>query len=123
MGVLVFIVYGKDFADKITSDVFKLTYQFLLIGVLGGAVSFVYREFQRERAARDEERLRESERRITELSQLQEISTELISAYNGAKKIRRLLLAQAIRGRRGEPTQTVLAQPYEEQLQRLAMFN
>jgi hypothetical protein len=84
-------------------DVFKLTYQFFFIGVIGGAVSHFYEIVQHQRDVREAER--GLQRKLLE---------EVIQAYNEAKKVRRLLRAKA----RDKSTKDalVLTQPYGEQM-------
>jgi len=41
-GIMAFIFYGASIKFKLDADVFRLTYQFLLLVVLGGAVSLIF---------------------------------------------------------------------------------
>jgi hypothetical protein len=76
-------------ARIVNDDVFKLTYQFFLIGVIGGAISLFYESVQRQRDVREAER--GLQRKLLE---------EVIQAYNKVKRVRRLLRAKA----RDKPT-------------------
>jgi len=78
VGITAFIFYGESIKPKLDDEVFKLTYQFLLIVVLGGAVSLIYNAFTEQRA-----------RKQQRLVILREIYAELLAAYNAAKRIRR----------------------------------
>jgi hypothetical protein len=61
------------------ADLFRLTYQFLLITVIGGGVVHVFNQLDRLRAMRQS---------------LREMHTDLLKAYNQAKTVRRKLRAQ-----------------------------
>ena len=81
-GVALFITLGEEIKPKPDNDVFKLTYQFLTIVVLGGALSFLY-QLHAKRRDRYHERLALS----------RELHSELLDAYNVAKGVRRNLRA------------------------------
>jgi hypothetical protein len=108
LGVVGFLVYGKSLSVYFETKVFELTYQFLLLIVLGGAVSLLFREHVREREVKDEERMhkqeeadarqvREQEASNAKQARLREMYSDLLVAYNKAKKVRRVLRARAIK--------------------------
>jgi hypothetical protein len=101
-GAAAFIIWRSSVEGFLGSEVFKLTYQFLLITVVGGAVSVIYKEFQRDRDERAAERTLQ-----------RGLLTESIETYNAAKKARRLLRAKAIKS--GQ----VYRDAYDEQMQAL----
>lgn len=109
VGVLSFVFHCTATAIKsrLDPDVFKLTYQFLLIVVLGGAVSLLYKEFSTERD-------QAQERRVL----LRQMHSELLSAFNTAKKIRRTLRARVGYSPDNETTSTLIvhADDYREQI-------
>lgn len=85
-------------------DLFKLSYQFLLITVLGGAVAFLYKQLETRREMR---------------RSLRQMYSELLSAYNKAKLVRRHLRAQL--GTKGgvDPGAKISAQTYDDELEKL----
>jgi len=82
-GVGVFIVYGEDITALIGGEIFAMTYQFLLLIVLGSGVSVMFQAVTYSRE------LRERSRRLQ-----REIHLALVSGYNDAKRTRRLLRAR-----------------------------
>lgn len=86
VGVVMFITWRHAFESYLGDELFKLTYQFLLLVVVGGAVSIGY---QSGAAARDQ---REKHRMLQ-----RHIHQDLLSGYMAAKQARRLLRARALR--------------------------
>ena len=83
--VIAFIIWPHRVEEVIVHDkVFELTYQFLLIGVVGGALTIFYQSIQRQRDAREAER-----------GLQRQLLMDVVQAYNGAKKVRRLVRAKA----------------------------
>ena len=106
MGTIAFLLWPNRVRALIdNNDVFKLTYEFLLIGVIGGALSLFYQNVQRQRE------IREAERGLQ-----RQLLREVIQAYNDAKRVRRLLRAKA-RDNPAMKDTLVRAQPYDEQMQ------
>jgi hypothetical protein len=80
VGVLAFLLFGEHIKKLLEGGVYKLTYQFLL---LGGVVSLLYKEFS-------DERNRDQERRIL----LRKMHSELLDVFNSAKLVHRTLRAR-----------------------------
>ncbi len=77
-----FIANVKGIQSNLDSEVFKLTYQFLTVVVVGGGLSALYKLFTVQRArAQEREAL------------LRRLHSELLDAYNVAKRVRRKLRA------------------------------
>lgn len=97
-------------ADYLGLEAFKLTYPFLLLVVLGGAISLVYKEFSSERNAvrAIQERLRNEAQRRRE--RWMALSRDLIETYSNSKRIRRLLRARALKKRGGGSPEGVAAE-------------
>jgi len=93
--------------QSVQDEILKVTYEFFLVGVIGGLLSFQFK--LRQQAAADREA-----KRILQRGML----TKLIKAYGGGKKVRRLLRATAILGL-GTENALVLKEPYERQMERL----
>ncbi len=87
VGTIGFIVLALAhwLSGQLTEKVGELTYQFLLLVVVGGGVSFVVQWFTQERERRERNR-----------TQQRDVHTNLITIYNQGKKVRRLLRARAI---------------------------
>lgn len=101
--VIAFLVWPNGVRALIVHEkVFELTYQFLLIGVIGGALTIFYQSIQRQRDAREAER-----------GLQRQLLMEVVEAYNGAKKVRRLVRANA------RVNDSIRAQPYDEQMKSL----
>ena len=117
LGTICFLLWPKELKERLGDDVFKLTYQFLLLVVIGGALSVVYQEFQRHR---DDEAKQRGARRCQAGGRACSATTipcaDLLEVYQAAMKVRRLLQAKA---REHIPATTVMlvhANPYEEQM-------
>ena len=82
-GVLAFLFFGSEIRMKLQAEVFSLSYQFLLIVVIGGAISLVYKEFTVEQE-------QDRERR----NFLRQMHSGLLSTFNAAKRVRRTLRAE-----------------------------
>lgn len=123
LGVLCFFILGMWFGGKFREDVFRLTYQFFLIAIVGGYISYRYRKMNDQNRLKDSEALSEEERRSLNRTKLKEMHSEILGAYNSTKAIRRLLCARAVQFRSNEGGQTmeevVLAKEYDEQMQNL----
>src|ERR1041384_1379539 len=113
-GVAAFIVWHTEVERFLGSDVFKLTYQFLLITVVGGAIAALYKEFQRQRDEQTKQIERSAAAREAKRTVQRHFLTDSVAAYNLAKKARRLLRAKAI-----ERRSQVHRDPYDEQMQSL----
>ncbi|MEM1182708.1 MAG: hypothetical protein AAGM22_30465 [Acidobacteriota bacterium] len=83
-GVFLFLIEGCEIKKKLEEDVFRLTYQFLLIGVVGSGVTLVLKNFSLERDLARERR-----------AALREMHSDLLASFNLSKKIRRTLRAKA----------------------------
>jgi len=81
-GVLSFLIWGKEFEKRLQVEVFKLSFEFLLVVVVGGAVSLLYEQFSKEQEQKEKRR-----------DLLRQMHAELLKAYNDAKRIRRALRA------------------------------
>lgn len=103
-GVLMFIFGGQTISKAIGRELFGMTYQFLLVVVLGSGVSVTFQMITRAEDMR--ERRRELQRQLHEL---------LVSGYNDAKRARRLLKARARVG-----NDSIDAAVYDEQLEALS---
>jgi hypothetical protein len=108
IGVLLFLIFGSSIKKHVEEKVFDSTYQFFLITIVGGGVSLVYEAYRRERESR--ERQREIQRNLR---------SNLISSYNSAKQIRRLLRAKAVRIDLDTRREIVLGEEYSKQLDKL----
>jgi hypothetical protein len=105
-GVVAFLVWGALIKTTIDEELFRLSYQFLLIVVIGGALSLLYQQFSAERAL--------DERRIALLRQ---IHSELLTAFNVAKRARRALRAHV--GSAITQDSRLIAEQYDEQMDRI----
>lgn len=82
IGALLFLLLGNEIKRYLDDDVFKLTYQFILLVVIGGATGLIFKQVASERDASEADR----EKRRT-------VHDELLHAYNIVKRIRRSLRA------------------------------
>jgi len=94
----------KEFLGN-DEDLFKLTYQFLLITVIGGGVALVFKQLDRLREMRQS---------------LREMHAELLQAFNQAKTVRRQLRAQLGTVVAIDPSAQVSAELYDDQLNSLS---
>jgi hypothetical protein len=114
VGVLGFILAHSVLEAWLGIEVFKLTYEFLLIIVIGGAISLLYSHFtkvrEQEREKRDEEKTLQRKFRVG-----------FLQAYNGAKSVRRLLRATArtLADAKGTTTEGIKLAPYDRLMQKL----
>ena len=114
---------------KLKLELLKISYQFLLLVVLGGAVSWLLKRYEtarasKERELRDERNRQETaradeERRQAEVRRLfLDTHSALVAAYNSAKRVRRLLRARAITESPGGDS-LVRREPYDTLLEAL----
>lgn len=92
--VVAFILFPRFFKDRLDYDIFKLTYQFLLLTVIGGTITFLftfYMKLREEQARREEQK---KARRKEKRSLQRKFYTEFSQAHNDGKKIRRFLRAR-----------------------------
>lgn len=84
--------------------VFKITYQFLLISVIGGAIAYLYKLLELEREKRQ---------------YLREMHKELLDSFNLAKKVRRDLRALLGKSKLSDPNVIITAENYKIHMERL----
>jgi len=107
-GVVVFLIWGKQIEEHLQPEVFKLSFEFLLVVVVGGAVSLLYEQFSAERELRQKRR-----------DLLRQMHAELLKAFNDAKRIRRKLRAHVgyKSGRAFSPESKVRSAEYKEAME------
>lgn len=95
VGVLWFIIYPNQLKTWLDAEVFKLVFQFLLLIVLGGLVTFLFTSFTKEK----EKRLTDNENKEIKKSDKKNLQhkfhNDFIQSYNSVKLIRRMLRARA----------------------------
>lgn len=95
MGVLWFIIYPNLLRPWLDAEVFKLVFQFLLLVVLGGLVTFLFTSVTKEK----EKKLRDNEDKEIKKSDTKNLQhkfhNDFIQSYNSVKLIRRILRARA----------------------------
>jgi uncharacterized membrane protein YgaE (UPF0421/DUF939 family) len=79
--------------NKLYIEYLKLTYQFFLLVVIGAAVTLLFSEYTRAKQRRDEDKSREREHNAAKKEIYRKFLIDYESAYNSAKRIRRLLRA------------------------------
>lgn len=111
-GVWTFLVVGESIKDRLGEDLAGMTYQFLLIIVLGSGVSVLFQTVAYGREMRERRRTLQ-----------REIHDSLVSGYNDAKRARRLLRARARASSgdsRSHAGNTIDAAEYDRQLEALS---
>ena len=106
VGVTVSLIFGKQISVYFHPEVFKITYQFLLIVVVGTGISALYKRILVNR-----------ERKQSDIKAFRELYSNLIDSYNLYKEVKRLLRARALRVDGDELV--LLSEPYEELMIRL----
>jgi len=86
-------------------ELFKLTYQFLLLTVIGGGVALFFKHLDRLRAMRQS---------------LREMHAELLEAFNQAKSVRRHLRAQLGTVVAVHPDTKITVELYDDQMESLS---
>jgi hypothetical protein len=119
IGVLAFIAFPELLKPRMDPKIFELSYEFLLVTVIGGVVSLVYKQFEAERAQREKQLEMERVRRDAERKLRADLHADVVRAYNSAKKIRRVLRATAIERSPDAADPRVHPGPYNEQMQAL----
>jgi hypothetical protein len=84
-GIGAFLLYGHEIKACLEPEVYKLTYQFLLVVVAGALVTFALQSAAYARNLREAERERQ-----------RETHGAVVVAYSAAKRCRRLLRARAL---------------------------
>lgn len=85
IGALVALLYWGDRLKTWDSGFFDALWEFVILGIGGGFVAFVFGLYSREREERERDRVLQ-----------REVFNQLVSAYNKAKKVRRLMRARAV---------------------------
>ena len=101
LGTAALCVWGKQLAEKLNTEVFKLVAQLILLVGFGGVASLVLEELNRAREQRDAMR-----------AQLRETLADILRSYNEVKRLRRLLRAQAVRPTAKDPNAIVYRDEY-----------
>ena len=105
IGIFLFIKQPDLVKSYISNQtVFNVTYQFLLVTVLGGAIAYLYKLIE---IGREQRRY------------LREMHQELLDAFNKAKKVRRELRARLGTKDKIDPSVRIEAEEYEKQMERL----
>ncbi len=99
MAITFFWIFASEIS-RYSSELFNLTYQFLLLVVGGGGIGWLYKELT---ASRDRENAAKKE--------FLEFRAEIVNAYHEYKAIKRLLRAKA--KRRIEGDEIVIVSAYE----------
>jgi hypothetical protein len=109
IAIILAIILFNDGYRKPDWDIeaFKISLQFLLIVVIGGALTLLFSQYQKE--CENKEAKKEKYRKVL---------TEVIREYNSAKRIRRLLRAEA-RFVSNEGEIAIKAEPYRKQMRAL----
>jgi hypothetical protein len=104
LGALALVLWRK----WVEAETFKVLLEFLLVGVIGGWLSYEYKRREQGAAAREAGRVLQ-----------REMLTKVIDAYGDAKKVRRLLRAKAKFNLGNSKEAFVRKGPYEKQMERL----
>ena len=104
----IFLIFNQSLSDFMGIEILKISYEFLLTIVIGGAVSWLFSQYTFEKEAREQKKKLQ-----------REFQGELINAYNSSKRIRRMLRAEArsIIPRTGGIG--IRLEPYSKQMQEL----
>jgi hypothetical protein len=95
IGVCSFFAFSNFLVQHLNIELFKLSFQFLLIVVLGGAVTLAFTNFTKEKEYRIKTK-EKSETRIGEIKNaLHKFHNEFVQSYNSVKYIRRMFRARA----------------------------
>jgi hypothetical protein len=92
--VIAIIIFPGFFKGRLDYDIFKLTYQFLLLTVIGGLVTFLFSFYIRLREEQARQKEQATAKRKEERSLQRRFYNEFTGAYNEGKKIRRFLRAR-----------------------------
>lgn len=121
IGVVAFIILTFTLTPSFFPDVFKLTYQFLLLVVFGGAVSWLFTEYSKKREEKQKAKERQQEKRAEDKALVRKLYSDLIQAYNSAKRVKRLLraTAQCLSPNQNDDAIMIAIEPYHKQMQAL----
>lgn len=116
-----FILAHSALEAWLGTEVFKLTYEFLLIVVIGGAISLLYSQFTKSQEQADKIKEQAREKRDKEKTLQGKFRVGFLQSYNGAKSVRRLLRATArtITDAKGTTTDGIKPAPYDRLMQKL----
>ena len=92
--VLGFLFRPDFFKDRLDYDVYKLTYQFLLLVVIGGAISFLFTFYIKLKEDETKSKEKKEIKRNEEKNLQRKLYNDFVQAYNDGKKIRRFLRAR-----------------------------
>ena len=120
LGVATFIIWQDYFSSVLDIELFKLSYQFLLIVVIGGGVSFLFSVYIKLREEIKQENETAETKKNERMALQRKFHIDFIQAYNSIKKIRRLLRARArIKSSDNGNIIMIVIKRYDEQLQAL----
>jgi membrane protein implicated in regulation of membrane protease activity len=121
VGIIGFILEHAALEAWLGTEVFKLTYQFLLIVVIGGAISWLYSQFTKRQEKEDKAREQARAKKAEEKTLQGKFRVGFLQSYNAAKSVRRLLRATArtITEVNGTTTEVIKLSPYDRQMQKL----
>lgn len=86
-------MFGKKIGNHLEPEVFKSSFQFLLLVVVGGGVSLLYDRFSKEKELEEKRFLAERELKEKQRDLIRQMHSELLKAFNDAKRVRRKLRA------------------------------
>src|SRR4051812_40108874 len=116
---IVYIAYNRTNVETALGTEFsKLLFQFLLLTVVGGALSLLYKQHTRETEERASLRLRQQEKLEVRRGVVRNIRSRLVRIYNDTKKVRRLLRSSCV-SLSDQKEQVVLSKPYARLMDQL----
>ncbi|MCZ7374033.1 hypothetical protein [Micromonospora sp. WMMC250] len=111
------VARGEAVSRSLGPETYKTLLQFVLVVVLGGAVSLIYQATNRDADLRLLQAQREEERTLVIRETRQQYLRELIEQYHVVKRSRRMLRAHALTRPFGEPDIRVMIGKYDEFMQ------
>jgi hypothetical protein len=112
-GIVIAFLWNAETAT-IKFELAKLVAQAILIGLGGALLSLVVSEYQLRQAQVEAQRMQVERRIGLRKEVVASVLDRTLNAYNGVKRARRLLRAQALRAVGGR--REVLSQPYDDQM-------
>ena len=112
-----FIIWQDYFKSKLDIELFKLSYEFLLIVVIGGAVSFLFTVYIKLREEVKTENETQETKKNEKKALQRKFHLDFIQTYNSVKKIRRLMRARArMKSNDNAHDWKIITKRYDEQM-------
>ena len=122
IGVIFFLTSSSYIKRHTDPEIFKLCFQFLLLVVIGGAVTFIFTTNTKIREENTKKKEKEDEKRMEYKKSQHKFHNDFVQSYNSVKLLRRMFRARArilLKDQQGNKTIAINTKIYDTQMQEL----